>query len=62
MYKIGQEVTVYWQGKPEAGKITGKHGESEFYAVHLENGYDCYRYAEDLEPISTYINRVLRSY
>lgn len=60
MFKIGQEVTVYWQGKPEAGRITGKHGNADFYAIHLTNGYDCFRYAEDLEHISTYERYVTR--
>ena len=48
MKNIGMNVKTYHGGQVTSGKIIGKHGSADYYAVRLENGETVYKWGADL--------------
>lgn len=49
--KIGDKVVTRFCGKMILGVITGKHGDTDYYAVKIETGEVIYRWASDMDVL-----------
>lgn len=49
-YKIGDYICTLYGGFSMDGKIVGKHGDADFYAVQLNGGPVVYRWTADMLP------------